>query len=289
LAKQSIVAALLLAAVAAHAQSPTFEVASVKPSAPVPATGGVYFGPARGGPGTPDPEQITWTYPTLKTLLLTAYDLKNYQIAGPAWLDTERYDIIAKVPSGTTKEQLGLMWQNLLTERFRLTLHHDPKEFQVEQLTIAPSGSKLKETAQDLTIPLPPGPPQRDSKGQLTSPGMITTIFPDPGGVHARTIGRAQPLSQLIAMLANSLSRPVLDKTGLTGKYDFDLEYSIDIVSLPLPPGLPPPPPPAEGDRSPLPDLKAAVQQNLGLRLAPGKANLDVLVIDKADKVPTEN
>src|SRR5712691_10581033 len=84
----------------------TFEVASVKTSPPVPPTGGVYFGPARGGPGTPDPGQITWSYPTLKTLLMTAYDVKAYQLSGPAWLDTERYDIVAKVPAGATKEQV---------------------------------------------------------------------------------------------------------------------------------------------------------------------------------------
>src|SRR5580658_8820451 len=86
------------------AEKLTFEVASVRPSAPVPPTGGVYFGPARGGPGTPDPGQITWSYASMKAILLTAFDAKNYQITGPAsltsWLDTERYDIAVKVPAG---------------------------------------------------------------------------------------------------------------------------------------------------------------------------------------------
>ncbi len=95
-----------------------FEVASVKPSAPVPPTGGVYFGPARGGPGTPDPGLITWTYTSLRNLLMTAYDVKTYQVSGPDWLMTERYDIVARVPAGATKEQVNVMWQNLLAERF---------------------------------------------------------------------------------------------------------------------------------------------------------------------------
>jgi uncharacterized protein (TIGR03435 family) len=87
------------------AESLTFEVASVKPSAPIRQGDRVFFGPPRGGPGTPDPGQITWSYATLKTLLTTAYDVKAYQVSGPAWLDTERYDIAVKVPAGASTEQ----------------------------------------------------------------------------------------------------------------------------------------------------------------------------------------
>jgi uncharacterized protein (TIGR03435 family) len=106
-----------------------FEVASVKPSPPVKPGERVYFGPARGGPGTPDPGQITWTYARFFDLLMTAYDVKNYQISGPAWLENERYDVIARVPAGATKEQVRTMWQNLLAERFGLMLHHESREF----------------------------------------------------------------------------------------------------------------------------------------------------------------
>ena len=269
-------------------ESPTFEVASVKQSAPVPPTGGVYFGPARGGPGTPDPGQITWNYPTLRTLLMTAYDVKTYQLSGPAWLDTERYDIAAKVPAGTTQEQVNKMWQNLLVERFSIELHHESREFQVEELVIAKGGTKLKETTLDPAAPLPPGPPQRDKSGELTSPGVVSTIFPDPNGAHALTVAKAQPLAQLASMMTNALRRPVLDKTGLTGKYDFKLEYAIDLTGFPLPPGAPDPVP-AAGASTPMPDLASAVQQQLGLRLVAGKAILEVVVIDKAERIPTAN
>jgi uncharacterized protein (TIGR03435 family) len=281
----------IFACALAFGQAPenlTFEVASVKQSPPVPPTGGVYFGPARGGPGTADPGQITWSYPTLKTLLMNAYDVKNYQINGPAWLDTERYDIVAKVPAGATKEQVNVMWQSLLAERFGVKLHHEPKEFQVEELVIAKDGPKLKETAWDPSTPLPPGPPQRDKNGELSGPGMVTGIMFGANGPNARTVARAQPLSQLTAMMTNSLRRPVLDKTGLTGRYDFKLEYTIDVSGFPLPPGAPAPAP-NNNATDPGPDLAAAVQQQLGLRLVAGKANIDVLVIDKAEKVPTAN
>jgi len=111
------------------APNPTFEVASVKLSAPVPPNGGVYFGPPRGGPGTPDPGQITWTYATMRGMLMTAYAVKEYQVSGPGWLDTERYDVIVKVSPGATKEQVNVMWQNLLAERFGMMLHDESKSF----------------------------------------------------------------------------------------------------------------------------------------------------------------
>ncbi len=145
-------AGFIFAAGMAIAQSPAarpteqFEVASVKPSAPVPPSGGVYFGPPRGGPGTPDPGLITWTYARLRDLLMTAYNVKTYQLTGPEWFNTERYDIIARVPAGATKEEVRAMWRKLLAERFGVVLHHESKEFQVEELVIDKGGSKLKET-----------------------------------------------------------------------------------------------------------------------------------------------
>jgi uncharacterized protein (TIGR03435 family) len=284
-------ALLAFASALASAQavsSLTFEVASVKPSPPVPPTGGVYFGPPRGGPGTPDPAQITWTYATMKALLLTAYDAKAYQISGaPSWMDTERYDIAVKVPDGATKAQVNAMWQNLLAERFGLALHHEPKEFSVEELVVAKDGPKFKETAWDSATPLPPGPPQRDRDGGLASPGQVNMISPRGNGATVHTVAKAQPISQLTATLSNQLGHPVVDKTGLTGKYDFTLDYYISGFAYRPPPG----PPPAASDNAsdPGPDLVTAVQQQLGLRLVAGKATIDVLVIDKAEKTPTGN
>jgi uncharacterized protein (TIGR03435 family) len=270
----------------------TFEVASVKPSAPVPPSRGVYFGPSRGGPGTPDPEQITWTYATLRGLLMTAYYVKAYQVSGPAWLGSERYDIIAKVPAGATKEQVNVMWQNLLAERFGVMLHHESKEFQVEELVIAKGGPKLKETSEDLSTALDPAPPKLKD-GVLAGPGFVTTIFVNG---HAHAMAKAQPVSKLTEMLSNQLHRPVMDKTGLTGKYDFDIEFTLDLSGLPIPP--PPPGQPGTGPAAAAPgnnasdpgqNLVEAVQQQLGLKLVAGKVMLDVLVIDKAERAPTDN
>src|ERR1051325_6799504 len=135
--------ALALAHAADHV---TFEVASVKVSPPVLPTERVFFGPSRGGPGTPDPAQITWSYATLMTLLTTAYDVKTYQVSGPEWLGVQRYDIPAQVPPGATREQVRTMWQNLITARLGVVLHRESREFRVEELVIAKGGAKLKET-----------------------------------------------------------------------------------------------------------------------------------------------
>jgi uncharacterized protein (TIGR03435 family) len=268
-------------AFAQSTQGPTFEVASVKLSPPVTPGARVFYGPARGGPGTPDPGQITWTNATLNGVLMIAYGVKDYQLKGPGWLDMERYDIIAKVPEGATKEHVKLMWQNLLAERFRVVLHHEPKEFQVEELVIGKGGSKLKATTVDPAEELDPGPP-KFKDGVLNGPGYVTTIMVNG---QAHSVAKAQPLSKLTASLGGVLHRPVIDKTGLTGKYDFSIDFKLDLRAL----GVAPATAPSDNAPDPGPDLASAVEQQLGLRLVAAKAKLDVLVIDKAEKVPTDN
>jgi uncharacterized protein (TIGR03435 family) len=125
-------------------------------------------------------------------------------------------------------------------------------------------------------------------EGQLITPGLVTMMY--PGAVRkAHSIGRAQPIAKLTEMLGNYLDRPVVDKTGLTGRYDFTLDYTLS--GLPPPPGqaAPDPATPADSASDPGPDLIAAVQQQLGLRLVRSRAKVDVLVIDKAEKVPVAN
>lgn len=129
---------------------------------------------------------------------------------------------------------------------------------------------------------------------------MMMTM--SPNGPMARMVGKAQTLSQLAAMLGNQLNHPVIDKTGLTATYDFVLEFAPDFRGGGMPGGvvlgpgpLPGPPPGGDASQTPSPSepngasLVAALQQQLGLRLVSNKAPLDVLVIDKAEKVPTEN
>jgi uncharacterized protein (TIGR03435 family) len=276
-----------MALVLGSASAQTFEVASVKPSPPVRQGERVFYGPARGGPGTPDPGQITWTYARFFDLLMTAYDVKNYQISGPAWLADERYDVAARVPAGATKEQVRVMWQNLLAERFGLALHHEPREFRVDELVVAKGGAKLKESAEDAAAVMAGKPPELKD-GKMNGPGMIVTLMPGANGATAmHAYAKAVPMSRLTSLLGNQVNLPVLDKTGLDGYYDFTLEFTVML------PGAPPPVAggQAAGDSAsdPGPNLDAALQQQLGLRLVGSKAKLDVIVIDKAEKIPTSN
>jgi uncharacterized protein (TIGR03435 family) len=231
-----------------------------------------------------------------------AYDVKNYQISGPAWLDMERYDIAASIPSGATKKQFNLMLQNLLAERFHLALHHESKEVQGYELVPGKRGPKLKESAEvDSSVPAPAAPPQfgpgtppkMDANGfpQLDRPGMVMMMTMGPKGSIARLTAKAVPVFALIQNLTGQLKEPVMDRTGLTGKYDFTLEFAPEGLPPALTSAFSPPegPGPLDATDESGPNILTAVQEQLGLKLEPKKTPIDMLIIDRADKVPTEN
>lgn len=309
----ALVCAALACAVANAADGPTFEVASIKPAAPQQIFGGdrvvVRFGRG-GGPGTADPGRITWENASLMDILVEAWDVKRFQVTGPDWLGTERFDIVAKVPAGAAKEQVRVMWQNLLAERWNLSLHRASRVFEVDELVAAKGGPKLKTTDLDPSTPEaqppdgPPAvPPKLDKSGipELHAPGLFMMATMGPNGPNARMIGKAQTMAQLANRLGDQLNRAVVDKTGLTGKYDFVVEFAPDPDSFPGGPGRgrgpggPLPGAPSDGPQFPGANdpsgltLIGALQKQLGLRLLSTKAPLDILVVDRANKVPTEN
>jgi uncharacterized protein (TIGR03435 family) len=247
------------------AQPQSFDVASVKPH---PQSGdGMIRVRMNGGPGTPDPGRLNYENVSLKAVLGKAFDVKSYQLTAPDWTDSERFDITAKIPQGTTKEQFGVMLQSLLAERFKLTYHRDKKELPAYVLVVGKAGSKMKVSE----APAAGGTSMRMQPGKAT---MNAT------GVS---------MTQLVDMLANQVERPIVDGTELTGKYDFTLEFAPEMRNVPgMPmmagggPGGPP-----EGESAP--SLFTAVQEQLGLRLEPKKAMLDLIVVDRLEKTPTEN
>jgi len=120
----------------------------------------------------------------------------------------------------------------------------------------------------------------------LLGPGIVSTIVPGPSSPKAHTVARPQPISQLAVMLSNRLDCPVLDQTGLTGKYDFTIDCNLS--------GIPPASPPqgqssADSASEPGLALAAALQQQLGFRMVASEAKIDVVIIDKVEKIPTEN
>jgi uncharacterized protein (TIGR03435 family) len=242
-----------------------------------------------GGPGMRDPEHYFGRGMSLRLYLCVGFSIADcqQQISGPGWIDSEKYDIAANVPPGTTKEQFQKMLQNLLVERFQLVLHHETRILRVYRLVIAKNGPKLKESV-ETTSPDPPQKVERDAHGLVARDADGFPRLPPGVPLLIRSFGPGRVIhwsaqQQTMSMLANGLSaslaadRQVNDKTGLTGKYDFRLVYEI------LVPGAP-----ADDDMV-APILEDALEQQLGLKLANGKTTFDFVIVDRGDKVPVEN
>ncbi len=258
---------------------PVFEAASIKASDPKYGDRGF---PVRGGPGSADPDRVAYTNISLRSMLYYAYGFAGREIVGPAWLGSGRFDITATAAPGTTKEQFTLMLRNLLAERFHLVVHRESREEQGFNMVIAKNGPKLKNAsdADVETVGKPPaGPPfeaATDSKGypQLARPGMIYPSVPGSDGHAIHLIARAQKLADLARILGGQMGHPIIDKTSLNGLYDFTLEFAVGTLDV------------ANTYAREIPD---ALEQQLGLKLEPAKISTEILMVDSADKVPSEN
>lgn len=264
-----------------------FEVASVKPVAPVspePYIPGVWHG----GPGTTDPGRITYSRFGLRGLLVSAYGVQRYQVIGPDWLDSERFEIAATIRPGATKDEVNAMLRNLLTDRFHVSLHHETRDLPVYELTVAKTGAKLKASVA-ASLPATPEPVRLDKNGAPQFPPGAPSMFFSMRGTTVHLTASTQSISSLASFLFNSELRvPVIDKTGITGSYDFTLDFvpepqppSVDVSGGTGGTGLP--------SQSGGPDIFVALQEQLGLRLEQKKGPVDVLVVDHADKVPVGN
>jgi uncharacterized protein (TIGR03435 family) len=228
---------------------PSFEVATVKPTPPPAAIKGsegrvVMMMGSRGGPGTNDPGRYTCSNCNLQMLMIQAYGVESYQLTIPSSMENERFEISAKVPEGTTKDQFNLMLQNLLVERFKLKLHRETKEGQVYELTVNKGGVKMKESAppepaiEAAADAPPPGPPPLPALngGKLTLdkdgfPVMPKGIAGGGGPMTIRMPGKArmsfeqESMEDFAKVLARQLAKPVTDVTRLKAKYDFTMTW----------------------------------------------------------------
>jgi uncharacterized protein (TIGR03435 family) len=231
---------------------------------------------------------------SLEFLFANAYGLQRHQFRPLDWMNDARFDISAKVPAGTTKEQFQRMQQNLLVERFKLTLHHEQKEMAIYELTVGEKGPKMKESA-------PGGTPAQEDPWSVPQVSMGKDGYPafpaGRGGIAGfngryRWTGVNVTMQEIVKTLSGQLGRPVIDATGLKKKYDFDLTWIIDMsgiqASLAARGGAPEGGPPmAEADSGPT--LQNAVQERLGLKLNSKKGLGDTVVVDHAEKVPIGN
>jgi uncharacterized protein (TIGR03435 family) len=239
---------------------PAFEVATIKPSDP--ARPGKLF-TVRG-------QEVITINTTVSDLITMAYSLHPRQLTGgPAWLESEKYDITGKpeVPGLPNVTQLKIMIQKLLADRFQLKFHTEKKELGVYAITVLKTGSKVAKSEAD------PNALPGLFFGRATPSGMSFNV-------RNATIAEVANVLQ-----GNVLDKPVVDQTGLSEKYDFILKFTPDPGQMT---GLGGAPPPAADSLDAPPDIFTAFQQQLGLKLENTRAPVDVIVIDRLEK-PSEN
>jgi uncharacterized protein (TIGR03435 family) len=233
-----------------------FEVATIKPS--IPDRPGKVF--------TVKGRQVITINTTTNDLINFAYDLHPRQIVGATpWMESEKYDVTGQPESEgqPTRAQLSEMMRKLLEDRFKLTFHREKRELPVYAITVAPGGPKL--TKNDTN---PNGLPGLFFKGLGTLPGMNATI---------------EDLAR--AMQTAVLDRPVVDRTGIQGRYDFLLRWTPDETQFA---GMGVKIPPPSNDPDAPPALFTAFQEQLGLKLESARAPVEVIVVDRIEK-PSEN
>jgi uncharacterized protein (TIGR03435 family) len=242
------------AAVTGTKPQPDFDVSTIKPN----NTGGGSISVNTGI------DTLRATNVQLKSLIEWAFNVKEDQIFGlPHWAEVSHYDIVAKVVDAEpevlrnlTREERATMVRHLLESRLQMKTHLEVRTLPVLELMVAKSGSKL-------TV-APPGANLKSSRNSMHTDDAVMTLT----ATHDR-------MEDIAGVLSDQVHKPVVDKTGLTGLYDFELKWQRDET------------PNAPGDAS-LPTLYTALQEQLGLRLESGKAPVNVVVIDDIHE-PTEN
>ena len=224
---------LLLSVAALSAQN--FEIASVKRSAPGTSSEAI--------PAQPDPTRINYPGVTLKAVLALAYGVAPDQIVGPKWLSDERFDIVATLPAGAAPQQVPVMLQHLLADRFGVVVHEENKTTTFSALVPAKGGVKMK---------------------NVEKPEISATV--DLSSDNIQLKGYTMPA--FARFLTTAMGRPVVDETGLQGSFDITLYLTMADVKTGK--------------------IRIAIQQ-LGLTFENRTGPVKSLVVDKANKVPTEN
>jgi uncharacterized protein (TIGR03435 family) len=309
---------------------PSFEVATIKPAPPMdPAklvaimqSGGKLPIGARIEAG-----RAEYLYTDLKTLLTYAYGVKPYQITGPDWMATTRFDIMAKMPDGSTKEDVPKMLQSLLEDRFKLVTHRTSAEHPVLALVVGKGGPKLKASdeapvAIDENAPLKPGETKIDGPdgqvrmkidlaagSQVIDIGlkgkMSYKVSPATQTMHidfsmTTMTGFAEMMTQLMTLIGGGTAgRQIVDMTGIKGNYDATVELSLaELLAMARAAGMDIP---AGGPGGPQANAGVASDpggggtsltdavQAMGLKLESRKTAVDQFIVDHVEKTPTEN
>ena len=196
--------------------------------------------------------QLTLRNASLRECIELAYGIldKHYALSGPTWLDSDRYDIVAKASATTPREQLLLMLRRLLADRFDLKVHRERRRVRVYTLVVARGGPKMKAAS-----------------------GVDSNFTFGAGHVTASEISMAEFADRLAGPVFQ-LSIPVIDSTGLPGTFDFSLDWSSGDAAV---------------EAIARPSLFTAIEEQLGLKLRPAKSMIDIWVVDHVERVAVEN
>lgn len=303
---------LIIAALAfgqAPAASLTFEVASIKPAETITpamvAAGKLHVGMSV------DAARVDIGYLSLGELIPMAFKVKPYQVSGPDWLRVQRFDILAKMPEGATKDDVPVMLKALLEERFQMKARIERRDNPVYALMVGKDGPKLKDALPDADVPAADaagginigagGSQVRINAGRggatvVSAQGGTTRISPGPDGTMHMEISKMS-MAQFADLLTTFVDRPVVDMTELKGNYQVAVDLTLDVlVNLARAAGVVAPGLGARGEPGRPADASdpggssvfASVQQ-LGLRLESRRAPVEFVVIDHVEKMPTEN
>jgi uncharacterized protein (TIGR03435 family) len=240
------------------AAKPQFEVASVKPNTD---DGRMIYIRIRSG------DRVLMHNNQVGSMILYAYNVSDYQIIGNTRLPEHWnwYDVDAKLEGSPSDEEIRLMFQSLLEDRFKLKVHHETREMEVYKLVVAKGGPKLNHATEgDYKTTI-------EDRSVTVRKGTVSISMWKEG---AHLIGKSVTTAQLASALIGALGGPVVDTTGIEGTFDFDVLFA--------PANWPP-----DAEFNP-PALLAALKDTLGLALEKGNAQVDVLVIDHLEK-PTPN
>jgi len=265
-ARRLVLLAALAAVTRVAAQTPAFEVASIKPQPNIVTgvrsseSGTRFFRPAT----------------TVRQLILFAYDVAVFRVVGgPDWIDSERWTVDARTSAPATTGEMRLMVRDLLRERFKLATRIDTQEQPTYDLHPARSDGQLGPNIRRPEQCPPPGA-ERTIPRQTGAPHCSSGMFIGSGYVSMGM--RDVPISALATHLENALRRAVIDRSGLTGRWAFELMYAAE-TSIPPPPSL------AALARLPNPPaLAGALQEQLGLKIESSRGPVDMLVIDAVER-----
>jgi uncharacterized protein (TIGR03435 family) len=292
---EPVIAALLAPAALAQipAAPPAFEVVVIKPSLPMAeALPLLMQGKLKVGMSI-DKARVDMGFVTLTDLIVTACNVRPHQIAGPDWLSMERFDIQAKLPEGASEEQVPEMLRAMLAERFGMKTHRESRTVGAYALVVGKNGAKLQpstlppdsEPAQGLAALTPSTGGKMSSTGGPAGPTQITL---GPNG--AQLVMLKTKISALADLMTSILGKPVVDRTGLTDYYQMTLDIpQEDMQNVARALGMGGPAAAAGAPTDPGGSSMFQAVEKLGLRLDSRKEQIETLVIDHIEKVPTAN